>query len=130
ALTTSPPARRAARGDNGGDTRRDAHGDPMPSSTPGHALITGASSGIGADIAREYARRGKPLVLVARREDRLQALAGELGARVPCQVLAADLADPSAPSALFARTQERGIFVDTLVNNAGYGVPGRFLSAD
>ncbi|KFN49756.1 SDR family NAD(P)-dependent oxidoreductase [Arenimonas composti] len=108
----------------------------MPTTAPpdrarsGHALITGASSGIGADIAREYARRGKPLVLVARREERLRALADELGGQVPCTVIASDLADPAAPAALFAATSERGIFVDTLVNNAGYGVPGRFLSAD
>ena len=102
----------------------------MLSTSPGHALVTGASSGIGADIAREYARRGKPLVLVARRRERLDALAAELSAQVPCTVVVADLADPAAPATLFAETQARGIFVDTLVNNAGYGVPGRFLSAD
>ncbi|MFY2765179.1 SDR family NAD(P)-dependent oxidoreductase [Arenimonas sp. MALMAid1274] len=100
------------------------------STKSGHALVTGASSGIGAAIAREYARRGKPLVLVARRADRLEALAAELSARVPCVVIAADLADPATPARLFADTQARGIFVDTLVNNAGYGVPGRYLSAD
>ncbi|GGA77230.1 dehydrogenase [Arenimonas soli] len=101
----------------------------MPTSLP-HALVTGASSGIGADIAREYARRGKPLVLTARRAERLEALAAELSAQVPCVVLAADLADPAAPAALFAQTQARGLFVDTLVNNAGFGVPGRYLSVD
>jgi short-subunit dehydrogenase len=94
----------------------------------GYALITGASSGIGAAIAREYARRGKPLVLTARRVDRLNALARELGEFVPCEVIAADLSDPSAPQQLFEQTRARGLFVDTLVNNAGYGVPGRFLS--
>lgn len=96
----------------------------------GHALITGASSGIGAAIAREYAGRGKPLILVARRAERLEALAAELSGKVPCVVITADLADPEAPARLFAETQSRGLFVDTLVNNAGYGVPGRYLSAD
>jgi short-subunit dehydrogenase len=93
-----------------------------------HALVTGASSGIGADIAREYARRGKPLVLTARRAERLEALAEELRPLVPVVVIPADLADRDAPAQLFAATNARGIFVDTLVNNAGYGVPGRFLS--
>ena len=99
-----------------------------PPSTPGYALVTGASSGIGAAIAREYARRGKPLILSARRVDRLHALATELSALVPCEVIAADLSDPAAPQRLFEQTQSRGWFVDTLVNNAGYGVPGRYLS--
>ena len=93
------------------------------------ALVTGASSGIGADIAREYARRGKPLVLTARRIERLDALAEELRALVPVTVLPADLADRDAPAQLFAATNARGLQVDTLVNNAGYGVPGRYLSA-
>ena len=98
------------------------------STHPGFALVTGASSGIGAAIAREYARRGQPLVLTARRVDRLNALARELGERVRCEVIAADLSDPAAPLQLYEQTQARGLFVGTLVNNAGYGVPGRFLS--
>lgn len=96
----------------------------------GYALITGASSGIGAAIAQEYARRGKPLLLTARRGERLQSLAAELRRHVPVEVIAADLADPATPAMLFAQTQARGLRVDTLVNNAGYGVPGRYLSAD
>ena len=101
----------------------------MDEATKACALVTGASSGIGADIAREYARRGKPLVLTARRVERLEALAEELRKLVPVTVLPADLADRDAPAQLFAATNARGLFVDTLVNNAGYGVPGRFLSA-
>jgi short-subunit dehydrogenase len=101
----------------------------MPSSSA-YALVTGASSGIGAEIAREYAARGKPLILTARRAERLDALAAELSPRVPCVVIAADLADPATPGRLFAETQARGLVVDTLVNNAGYGVPGRYLSSE
>ena len=94
------------------------------------ALVTGASSGIGAEIAREYARRGKPLVLVARRADRLEALAAELRPRVRVEVIAADLADLAAPARLVADCEARGLRVDTLVNNAGFGVPGRYLAKD
>ncbi|MCW5581597.1 MAG: SDR family NAD(P)-dependent oxidoreductase [Luteimonas sp.] len=97
---------------------------------PGHALVTGASSGIGAAIAREYARRGVPLVLVARREDRLQALAAELRERVEAHVIAADLADPATPAWLAGELDARGLAVRILVNNAGSGVPGRYLRND
>ena len=96
----------------------------------GHALVTGASSGIGEQIAREYARRGVPLVLTARREERLHALAAELRAQVPVHVIAADLADPDAPRLLAEQLAQRGLGVRILVNNAGYGVPGRYLASD
>ena len=93
---------------------------------PGHAVVT-STSGIGAAIAREYARRGVPLVLVARRMARLQALAAELRDRVPVHVLGADLADPGAPGRLADDIAALGVPVRILVNNAGYGVPGRYL---
>jgi uncharacterized protein len=98
---------------------------PLPN---GHALITGASSGIGSAIAREYARRGVPLILTARRLDRLDALAESLRSQVAVTTIAADLAEPGAPAALQAEIERRGLAVSHLVNNAGYGVPGRYLS--
>ncbi len=112
---------------------RNASTMPAPTSSAagrGHALITGASSGIGAAIASEYARRGVPLILTARRLDRLDALAERLRARVEVATIAADLADPTAPAALLAEIARRGLRVSHLVNNAGYGVPGRYLSED
>lgn len=96
----------------------------------GHALVTGASSGIGAAIAREYARRGVPLVLTARRVDKLEQLATELRSLVPVDVIPADLANPQAVEELVAEIQARGLSIRILVNNAGYGVPGRYPSKD
>lgn len=94
------------------------------------ALVTGASAGIGAAFARELASRGYSLVLTARREDRLATLATELlqryHARVECFV--ADLADVAAPQKLCAEIERRGIAIDALINNAGYGLPGSFVS--
>jgi short-subunit dehydrogenase len=100
----------------------------MTSTSKGFVLVTGASSGIGAALAREYARRGHPLVLTARRRDKLEDLARELSAQVNCQVIAADLADPATPKKLYDETANRGLAVEVLVNNAGYGLPGTFLA--
>lgn len=93
------------------------------------ALVTGASSGIGADFARELAQRGMHLVLVARREERLEALAGELKREhgIRTRVIALDLAAPDAAGALHQRLHGESIAVDVLVNNAGFGVFGEFL---
>lgn len=94
------------------------------------ALVTGASAGIGAAIARELARRGQPLVLTARRADRLQALADELSVSVRCETVSADLADPEAPQQVVETLAGRGLAIGTLVNNAGYGLPGAFHASD
>lgn len=96
------------------------------------ALVTGASSGIGAEFARQLAARGIDLVLTARREDRLRALADELRGRcgIEVQVIADDLADPAAPARIAAAAVAGGGAVDILINNAGYGVPGYFHRVD
>jgi short-subunit dehydrogenase len=96
----------------------------------GYALVTGASSGIGEAIAREYARRGVPLVLAARRTQRLEQLARQLRGQVDVHVLAADLAEREAPARLAQEIAARGLGVRILANNAGYGVPGRYLRSD
>jgi short-subunit dehydrogenase len=92
------------------------------------ALVTGASSGIGEAYARTLAGRGTALVLVARREDRLEALAKELD--VDAQVLAADLADPDDLRRAEARVAATADPVDLLVNNAGFGTTGPFATLD
>jgi len=95
------------------------------------ALVTGASSGIGAALARELAARGAKLILTARRLDRLQALATDLAARhVDTRIVVADLNDPAAPQQIFAATEESGLVVDILVNNAGLGQFGAFSTGD
>ena len=94
------------------------------------ALVTGASAGIGEALARELAARGTALVLTARRLDRLEALAAELKAEhaIAVECIAADLARPDAVDELCAQIDRRGIAIDILINNAGYGVPGSFLT--
>ena len=96
----------------------------------GTALVTGASSGIGAELARLCAGAGSDLVLVARRAERLQELAESLSAthHVQARVLVADLSDPSAPQAIFDAV--RGAPIDILVNNAGIGVRGAFAETE
>ena len=88
------------------------------------ALITGASAGIGKEFAEVFAADGFDLVVVARRVDRLEALAARLTAQhgVAVHVLPADLGVPDAAAALVAELDARGIAIDALVNNAGYEI--------
>jgi len=92
------------------------------------ALITGASSGIGLDLAHLFAADGHDLVLVARSEDKLRALAKELEAKhgIEAMVIVADLAKPDAPQQIFVIAPP----VDILVNDAGYGLSGKFAETD
>lgn len=102
--------------------------EPAPNRT---ALVTGGSSGIGRAIARELARRGHAVALVARREDELDHVATALereGARV--EVLVTDLADRDARAALPGRVAARGLVVDVLVNNAGLRTRGPIATSD
>src|SRR6188508_2521633 len=107
--------------------------DPRTSAPPPPrtALITGASSGIGASFADVFAAHGFDLVIVARREDRLRDVAARLegatGLRV--HVIACDLARRETPAELCQEIASRGLTIDALVNNAGYGVPGTFLAS-
>lgn len=102
---------------------------PDPEST---CLITGASSGIGADIARELAGRGHGVVLVARREERLRELAEELHAvhGIRAEALGCDLTDDAARGGLVSRVGDMGLTIEVLVNNAGFGTGGVFWEID
>ena len=90
-------------------------------------LITGASAGLGVDFARQLAARGRRLVLVARRKDRLDALADEIG---NARAVAVDLGEPGASPRLMADIAAHGERVECLINNAGFGLWGRFASLD
>jgi len=91
------------------------------------ALITGASAGLGVDFARQLAERGHRLVLAARRKDRLDALAAELG---NARVVAIDLGEKGSAAKLMADIGSAGEHVDVLINNAGFGLGGRFAELD
>jgi uncharacterized protein len=94
------------------------------------ALITGASMGIGEELARIFAADGRDLVLVARSEEKLRTLGQELERAhgVVAHIVPADLTDPSAPANIFASVDQMGLEVDYLVNNAGFGTHGPFAA--
>ena len=99
----------------------------MTKRNKGTSLITGASAGIGAALARLMAAEGHDLVLTARRRDRLEELAKEVSPRgVKTHVWPDDLADPEAPRRLHERAKAEGVPIDILVNNAGFGARGGF----
>ncbi len=96
------------------------------------ALVTGASAGIGRELAKQLAQGGANLVLTARRADRLTELAAELRGQfhVQAEIFVADLTDPQAPEEIFRFTQQKNLPVDILIDNAGFGINGEFLRAD
>lgn len=94
----------------------------------GTVLVTGASSGIGEELAREFSRRGRHVVLVARRAEKLAALAASLGSTA--HVLPADLSKADERAALLDRVADLGLLVDVLVNNAGLSTVGRIAESD
>jgi len=91
------------------------------------ALVTGASAGLGLEFARQLSKRGHRLVLAARRKERLDALAKELG---NARAVAVDLSKSNAAATLMADVEANGETVDLLVNNAGFGLIGRFAELD
>lgn len=95
-------------------------------------LITGASSGIGEAFARALAGRGHNLLLVARSEEKLSQLCSELGgaSSIDCQYVGLDLSKPESPAKLFDETKTRGLEIDLLINNAGFGSMGEFATQD
>jgi short-subunit dehydrogenase len=96
----------------------------MADSSRKTALVTGASAGIGKALAAELAARNFNLVITARRRERLEEVANEISSKhgVSVEVVTADLADPNAPQVLYDELARRGIAIDVLVNNAGYGL--------
>lgn len=105
----------------------------LPAPDPARTcLVTGASSGIGAEIARNLAGRGHGVTLVARREDKLRALADELSEAhgIRAEVLTADLSDEAARTALVGGVADLGLAVDVLVNNAGFTTMGPVHASD
>lgn len=101
----------------------------MADKASGTALITGASGGIGAELAERFARDGWDVILVARSREGLQRVGEALSAKygVRHHVIVADLTDPAAPQTLYDAVRGLGLRVDALVNNAGFGLAGTFV---
>lgn len=102
----------------------------ITSNRKGHALVTGASSGIGRELALLLAREGYPLVLVARRTEPMQRLADELKKAhgTECVVVSADLGQPEGVASLVREVRSRSLVIEVLVNNAGFGLAGAFAA--
>ena len=96
------------------------------------ALVTGASAGIGVALAEQLVAAGANVVLTARRADRLEALSVKLRSEygVETRTIAADLADVASPQQLFSATEESGLAIDILINNAGFGYNGEYVKGD
>ena len=115
-----------------GENRFMTNQPSSPAHTQQWALVTGASAGIGAEFCRQLAAKGYPVVLVARRRDRLETLAIQLQRDhgVDTRVFALDLSVANAGAELIQKLKSENISVEFLVNNAGYGVPGHFTVPD
>lgn len=97
-----------------------------------YALVTGASSGIGYELAKLFAKDGKNLIVVARSQDKLEGLKTEIENKhgTSVRVLVKDLSDPNSPQEIYSELKKETINVDVLVNNAGFGVYGMFSETD
>ena len=104
----------------------------MIGSKDGYALVTGASSGIGYELAKLFAKDGKNIVVVARSRDKLEELKGDLEKEhgIKVRVLPKDLSDPKSPREIFSELEKEHLDVDVLVNNAGFAVYGKFSDSD
>lgn len=116
------------------DDRSGGEGDDiMTNGTADYALITGASSGLGAEFARQLAQRGYNLILAARRKDRLEALKDEIGQtsnNTLIEIIVSDLSTPDGPERLHSAIKQKNLPVDVLINNAGFGIYGRYEDTD
>ena len=104
----------------------------MIGSKEGYALVTGASSGIGYELAKLFAKDGKNIVIVARSQDKLEDLKSEIENRygTNVKILLKDLSDSNSPQEIFCQIEQEGLNVDVLVNNAGFTVWGNFSETD